>query len=493
MGADPGSSFDIQLYVQEEYAVVSQDVRGTGGSQGDWYLYSAYPSDGHTTIEWISAQSWSDGSVCMVGRSALGATQYAVAQGAPEALKCLAPAHESPDRYHHIIFPGGSYFYDLVHNWLAREGFLYLEPDILQHRLWGSWWEEHQDWIGSPGTINVPMFHMGRWYDFAQKGPPETFHIVQHQGGPDAVGNQYLLMDPLDHFNDFGPYQHPPSPIPFEELRQQLELDWLAYWLKGEATGVDTWPKARIYVMGPINEPGAPGNEWVEMDEWPPPAESQTLYLDQTGGLSESVPTPGQLVLPIRPLVWVPTYGGANFWATTGPRDQSAIESRDDVLVFTSDVLSQPVTVMGPVTARIWIRPDTPDLDLSVRLTDVYPDGRSMLITDGIQRARMRFSDEEEWFMIPGEAYEIEVDVWSTAMVFDAGHRIRVAIAGTNYPRFERNDNTGGDLNNPNYQDAHPEILLGPQYPSMVMLPIPVVFSDGFESGDTTAWSATVP
>ena len=267
----------------------------------------------------------------------------------------------------------------------------------------------------------------------------------------------------------------PPSPIPFVEFRQQLELEWLAYWLKGEPSGVDAWPKARIYVMGPLDEPDGPGNEWVELTGWPPPAVIQTLYLykegDQDGVLTENIPPPGQVVLPIDPDDPVPTRGGANFHAVMGPRDQAAlppsrpIESRDDVLLFTSGVLSAPLTVIGPVTARIWIRPDTPDLDLSVRLTDVYPDGRSILITDGIQRARMRCSDTYECLMTPGQEYEIEVDVWNTAMVFDAGHRIRIAIAGTNWERFERNDNTGGDLNDPQYQEAHPEILFGPQYP----------------------------
>ena len=164
------------------------------------------------------------------------------------------------------------------------------------------------------------------------------------------------------------------------------------------------------------------------------------------------------------------------------------------MLVFTSEVLAQPVHVMGRVTARIWIRPDTPDLDLSVRLTDVYPDGRSMLILDGIQRARMRLADDEEHFLTPGVPVEIEVDLWSTAMVFNSGHRIRVAIAGTNWNRFERNTNDGGDLNDPNYVVAYPDILFGPDYPSSIELPIPFVlpFWESFDAGDTTAWSTTI-
>ena len=480
---EPGGGLNIPLYVQEGYAVVSQAIRGTGISEGEWNFYREDRSDGHTTIEWIALQTWSDGKVGMVGRSAMGITQYAVAQGAPGALKCLSPAHSTPDGYEYT-FPGGAFFYDLRYHWLQYMDFLHLVPVILDHRLWDTWWED-LDAIESPETIHVPMFHMGRWYDLAQHGPLTAFPIVQHQGGANAAGNQYLWMDPLDHFHYYGQFDplHPPSPLPFEDWRQQLTLDWLAYWLKDEATGVDNWPKARIYVMGAWEEAGAPGNAWVEMSDWPPPHDLRAFYLDHDGVdgvLSESIPSPGQLVLPIDPLDPVPTHGGGNFLEESGPWDQAAypvgrpIESRDDVLTFTTEVLAEPVYVMGPVTARIWINPDTPDLDLSVRLTDVYPDGRSMLIVDGIQRARMRCGDDQECFLLLGEPTEIEVDVWSTAMVFNAGHRIRVAIAGTNWKRFERNSNDGGDLNNPNYIVANPEILFGPDHPSSVELPISV-------------------
>jgi len=493
-----GGSDERSLYLQNEYAVVGQDVRGFGQSQGSWYFWEDEPSDGHATIEWIAMQSWSDGKVGMFGRSALGAAQYAVAQGAPSALKCLAPAHESPDRYHHVAFPGGALFYDLVINWTNGAGLSHLIPVLLAHRLLDSFYDG-LNWVESPETIHVPMFHMGRWYDLFQQGPPHAFQVVQHQGGAGAAGNQYLYMDPLDHYHDYGPFPDPPSPIPFEDFRQQLKLDWFDYWLKDEATGVDGWPQARIYVMGAIDEPGAPGNVWLEMSDWPPPRETRAFYLAQDGSLGESIPTPGQLVLPIDPLDPVLTYGGANYHEVKGPRDQAAypldrpIESRDDVLTFTTDVLTEPTTVIGSVTAEIWINPDTPDLDLSVRLTDVYPDGRSLLITDGIQRARMRCGDTEECFLEPGVPTKIEVNVWLAAMVFNAGHRIRVAIAGTNWERFEINSNDGGDLNNPNYIEAHPEILFGPQYPSALYLPIPALFADDFESGDTSAWSAAVP
>ncbi len=498
----PYSRFDppdvpISLYLAEGYAVVSQEIRGCGDSEGEWYHYTDDGPDGHATIDWITQQAWSNGKVGMVGRSGTGATQYAIARGAPAALKCMAPAHETPFRYE-IAWPGGSLFYCLIYNWLNGMGFLDLYYELLEHRLCDSWYDG-SNWVDPPEEINVPMFHMGRWYDFGQRGALGAFRVVQHQGGAGAAGNQYLWMDPLTHSHTYGGYPPPPSPIPFETWRQQLKLDWLDYWLKEEATGVDSWPQARIYVMGAIDEPGAPGNEWLEMRDWPPFSDTRYFYLAQDGSLGESLPLSGSLVLPIDPDDWVPTYGGASSSVPSGPYDQAAvppgrpIESRADVLTFTTDVLTEPETVIGAITARIWINPDTPDVDLSVRLTDVYPDGKSILITDGIQRARMHCGCDRECFLMPGVPAEIEVDMWSTAMIFNAGHRIRVAIAGTNWSRFERNSNDGGDLNNPNYIVAHPEILFGPDYPSALLLPFPALFADGFELGDTSAWSATVP
>jgi len=484
----------VSYHVPRGYAGVVQQCRGTEDSQGEFYAYREDAADGRATIEWIAQQAWSDGKVGMIGRSAMGATQYAVAEGAPAALKCLSPAIESPDRYHHIVFQGGALRYELVHSWLSMMGLLNVWEDLKLHRLWSDWWLDFH-WIGSPETIHVPILHMGGWYDMAQQGALDAFRITQHQGGAGAVGNQYLQMDPRTHLGGFGQLPMPPSEPDFVAFRQQLTDTWLDYWLKEEPTGVDSWPHVRIYLMGASGEPGAPGNTWVEMPDWPPPAETRAYHLSQDRGLTESIPAPGQIVLPIDPLDPVPTQGGANLYAASGPYDQATIESRDDVVTFTTELLTVPTTVIGPVTATIWINPDTPDLDLSVRLTDVYPDGRSMLVIDGIQRARMRCADDVECFLEPGVPTEIEVNLWSTAMVFNADHRIRIAIAGTNWNRFEVNSNDGGDLNNPNCTVAYPLILFGPDYPTSIELPIPFIlpFSDGFESGDTSGWSMVVP
>jgi putative CocE/NonD family hydrolase len=369
----------------------------------------------------------------------------------------------------------------------------------LLHRLYDAFWEP-LDGMLNPETVHVPMLQIGGWYDALLQGNLDAWSHFQHHGGTGAAGNQYLIVDPLTHQYGFGQLPYPPERFPRGdgEFYHQHLLAWLDHWLK-QPGPIDDWPAVHVYLMGACEEPGAPGCHWVDLDAWPPSDHwPSSFFLAADGTLSETVPDAGELELTIDPTNPVPTIGGANLAIYpppySGPYDQSVlIEPRGDVLVFSTDVLTEPVEIMGRVTARIWIRPDTPDLDLSVRLTDVYPDGRSMLILDGIQRARMRLSDTEEHFLTIGEPTLIEVDLWSTAMVFNAGHRIRVAIAGTNYPRFERNDNTGGDLNDPHYQVAYPDILFGPDYPSSIELPTPVLFADGFEFGNTSAWSSSVP
>jgi putative CocE/NonD family hydrolase len=223
--------------------------------------------------------------------------------------------------------------------------------------------------------------------------------------------------------------------------------------------------------MGPGAEEAGVGNIWVGLADWPPPPQLVPLHLTAQGGLTRQVAPAGSTVLTIDPEHPVPTYGGANASLFSGSADQRTVEARSDVLSFTSEPLERPLVVMGRVTARVWIVPDTLDLDLSVRLTDVYPDGRSLLVVDGIQRARMRCGDDVECLLEPGVPTEIEVDLWSTAMVFDAGHRIRVALAGTNFSRFEVNPCDGGDLNHGTPTVAHPAIQFGPDYPSAILLP----------------------
>jgi predicted acyl esterase len=458
------------------YAYVAQDIRGTGESGGEW-SYANDTVDGHTTVDWIATQPWCDGGIAMGGMSAGAHTTYALAPGAPDEVKALRSEAASPDFYHHAAFQGGAFRWDYAGEWLSAMGFSDLIEQILDHRLLDEYWEPFQ-WIDRADDVNTPMLHIGGWYDVALQGALDAFAEFQHHGGPGARGHQYLIVGPWTH-GTWGSNNQPSLVYP-DNATVDLEAvaaDFRDFWVKGLPTGVDQWPAVQVYLMGAAEEPDAPGNRWVALRDWPPAASVTPWYLDAGGGLDDAMAPTGQITLTIDPDHEVRTVGGGNLFTASGPLLQYTAEDREDVLTFTSDVLEHPVAIMGPITARIWIEPDTPDLDLSVRLCDVYPQGSypvelSHLVIDGIQRARMRCGDDRECLLTPGVPTEIEVDLWSTAIVFNAGHQIRVSIAGSNYPRFEVNPNHGGDLNGDDPPVvAYPRILFGPDHPSRILLP----------------------
>jgi predicted acyl esterase len=463
---------------------VVQDQRGTGASEGTFTAFPDEASDGHAALAWLDAQPWCDGNVGTFGPSALALTQYAMAPGAPPALKCQVPIVGTPDIYHHAAVEGGAMRYGLAWSWLHELGADALYGELQQHRLWSDWWQERSV-LPHVGEINVPGLHIGGWFDIFTQGTIDAFVAEQHHGGPGAVGRQKLIMGPWTHYNtglsNAGAVDFPDNANLLNNLFFILQ-DWYGQWLEGEDNGVEAWPPVQVYLMGALDEAGAPGNTWVPLADWPPPAPLQPFYLSASGGLAASPPAAGEAALTSDPADPVPTWGGRELLDDflpggapgSGMHDQAPIETRSDVQVFTSPTLSHPVTAMGRVVAHVWVRPDTLDLDLAVRLTDVYPDGRSMLIADGIQRARMRCADDRECFLTPGVPVELAVDLWSTAYVFNAGHRVRIDVSGSNWPRFEVNPNDGGDLNQPGPGVvAHPAILVGPAYPSRIDLPTP--------------------
>ena len=457
------------------YACVGQDERGRGGSGGHYTGTVDEGPDGRATLAWIAGQWWCDGNIGTFGASALGLAQYALAPGAPVALKCMVPLVATPDFYHHAVYQGGALRYALAHGWLEDQNALDVFDVLKEHRLWSEWWA---GWAVLPtvGTVRVPALHVGGWYDIFQQGSLDAFSRFQHDGGPGAAGSQKLVIGPWTHVGTFrntaGELTYPANASYVDEFLPVVH-EWFDRFLKGTASGAETSPAVRAYLMGAVGEEGAPGNTWLELPDWPPPTVATPLYLDASSHLVRNPPVPGEVAFAAVPFDPVPTVGGQELSVVAGPVDQSAIEARTDVLTFTTPSLDAPMTVAGRVSCTVWVRPDTPDLDVTVRLTDVYPDGRSMLVTDGVQRARMRCGDDRECFLTPGVDAEIAVDLWSTAIVFNAGHRIRLDVSGSNTPRFEVNPNDGGNLNDPGAGvAAHPLVLVGPDRPSRLELPI---------------------
>jgi predicted acyl esterase len=457
------------------YACVGQDERGKGASGGHYTGYADEGADGRVTLEWIASQWWCDGNIGTFGASALGMAQYALAPGAPRALKCMVPIVATPDFYHDAVYQGGALRYALTHEWLEDQDALDVFAELVGHRLWDAWWEGFSV-LPRVAAVNVPALHVGGWFDIFQQGTLDAYASFQHLGGPRALGTQKLIVGPWTHYGTFqdgaGQLTYPLNAI-FADDVFTVVRDWFDFWLKGQRPGVARWPNVRVYLMGAGGEAGAPGNTWLELPDWPPPASTLALYADAGHGLTVEKPEAGGLPLLADPSDPVPTLGGAELSSEAGPYDQRPIEARGDVAAFTTAPLLDPLTVVGRVRCRVWVRADTPDIDIAVRLTDVYPDGRSMLVTDGIQRARKRCADDRECFLAPATPTELVVDMWSTALTFARGHRIRVDISGSNPPRFEVNPNDGGDLNaaGPGIV-AHPVLLLGGGSATRLELPV---------------------
>ena len=351
------------IFTEDGYAHVAQDIRGTADSGGEWD-FANETVDGHTTINWITGQWWCDGNISMGGLSAGGMTSFAVAIGSPDAVKALRAEATTPDSYHHGIYPGGA-FRGAWGAWLISMGFNDDLEEVLEHRLLDEAWDPYQ-WINRSDQVHTPMLHIGGWYDLYLQGALDAFVEFQHNGGDGARDRQYLIVGPWGHDDSWGRrsagnVQYPENAeIDLEAIRAAFR----DYWVKGASTGVDQWPAVQVYLMGAVEEEDAPGNRWIELDDWPPWSFKQPWYLDADGSLASTVAPTGAVTITMNPDDPVPTVGGANPSPQIGPLLQYRAEDRDDVLTFTSEVLEQPVAIMGPVTASIWIRPDTPDLDL---------------------------------------------------------------------------------------------------------------------------------
>jgi putative CocE/NonD family hydrolase len=241
-------------------------------------------------------------------------------------------------------------------------------------------------------------------------------------------------------------------------------------------TDFDATPAVSYYVMGDVDNASAPGNEWRFADDWPLASVERLWYLQPNGSLQTTTPAGTmQFTYAYNPTNPVPTLGGGNLILHAGPYDQRPVENRSDVLLFTSPVLQQPYEATGAITARLFVSSNCSDTDFTVKLTDVYPDGRSMLILDGILRMRNRNGTDHWELMNPGTIYQVDVDLWSTSYVWNTGHQIRVAISSSNYPRYLNNPNTADGIyknsttviaQNTLYVDSlHPSCLILPEMP----------------------------
>lgn len=462
-------------WLKKGFAVVSQDMRGRGDSEGNNAIIFhhngwAKNTDGHDTIRWIAKQPWSDGNVGMWGGSALGVTQNMTAPGAPANLKAQWVLVAFSDFYSQCAYQGGVFRKELLEGWLVSQKIADVNlPTFVQHSSYDAFWEELNP-ESQAARVDCPAMFVGGWYDIFLQGTINSFATIQKQGGPRARGKCRLVIGPLAH-RLFSELRYPNAGFP----KEADPVRFYEHHLMGRDNGVDRDKPVRYYVMGDPTDKEAPGNYWRTADDWPPPSRETPFYFHGDGSLREREKPSGTDSKPYRydPKDPVPTVGGQNLLIPAGPMDQRKVESRPDVLLFTSKPLETPLETTGRITARLFVASDCPDTDFAVKLCDVYPDGRSMLVTDGIVRARHRVSMSREDFLEPGETYELAVDLWSTSLIFHRGHRIRIAVTSSNSPRFEPNPNTGEPFRaSEKTRVATNTIWLASDRPSHIVLPI---------------------
>jgi predicted acyl esterase len=462
------------------YVVAIQDTRSAIDTTGKEIPYMADGwgalQDGYDTVEWLAKSDYTNGRVGTVGESALGITQALLAPSAPPSLKCQHMRIAASSMYHHAIFSGGQLKKIQVEGWLGDYSkdnrgvlsFLLSQPNY--NELWAS-----LDAISSADKVNTPAIHLGGWYDTFSQGTIDAF-VSRHYGGSEnAKGKQKLVMGPWTHmyhidpsFGDFA--------VPDAAHQPPVDLSmkrWLDHHLKEEKTGLEEEPAVIYFTMGPFDGTPSKGNRWQTADHWPVPAKETKFFLTPERTLrSDTIPpqaaTFTYLYDPQNP---TPTIGGRDLFLAAGPKDQRQLEQRDDVLIFTTPTLGDDTEVTGRIQAKLYVSTSAIDTDFAIRLSDVYPDGRSILVADGI--TRLASVEHERGKLDRSKPIEIDIDLWSTSMVFAKGHQIRISISSANYPRYEKNLNMTQGFN-PNGKPciAKNTLWVGKQFQSHITLPI---------------------
>jgi predicted acyl esterase len=460
-------------YIEQGYAQVMQDTRGRYRSEGEFTCFMSDHMDGYDTVEWIAAQPWCDGNVGMVGTSAPGITGIMAAVGAHPALKCVVAGKASGSHYYHLAYHGGVPR-RMTERWLTGNKALWYLDVIFAHPNYDDHWASCDARVLAD-QVQTPILNIGGWFDIFAQSTIETFTDIQSRGAGVARGNQKLIMGPSAHGKSQGDLVFPNANAPGGNHTQR----WLDYWLKGADTGIVGEPPVSYYVMGDTKNPGALGNEWRQAPGWPPASRPTPFYLGPNGGLAQTYPTveSSSQTYAYDPKNPVPTIGGFNLQIDKGPMDQRAAGERDDILKFETDVLDRAIEIVGKVDMELWAGSDALDTDWMVQLIDVYPDGYEALMCEGAFRARFREGFDKQVFMVPGEIYRFPIDLWSTALVFNKGHKIAVHVSSSSEGRFLINPNTGkpynsGDetrvANNTIYHDA--------AHPSRIILPVTKVY-----------------
>lgn len=507
-------------YARAGYLVVVQDCRGRWASEGEWYPFRDEAADGFDTVAWAAALPGSSGQVAMYGFSYAGATQLLAAGERPPALAAIAPAMTAADYYDQWTYRGGALQHAFTRFWalsLARDtarrrGDLDLEERLAAalRRACEEYWAPpaaapllvesgvapyYRDWIAHdtaddywhqwsirsrPQSIAVPALYVGGWYDVFLEGTLDSFGALGP--GNSARPEQRLVVGPWFH----SPWHQHAGGFDFGAAAgsavDALHVLWLDRHLRGERNQLDDEPPVALFVMGE--------NRWRFESSWPVAGiRAQTFFL-RSGGRANSLAGNGWLALerpdeeppdvfvydPRNPVLSLGGHSCCNdMLAPMGPADQRPAEVRNDVLVYTSAVLSADVVVIGTVELTLFAASTAVDTDFTAKLVDVHPDGRAVNIADGIVRARFRDSLAAPSLLQRDRVTEYRIRVGSTANRFASGHRIRLEVSSSNFPAFDRNSNSGKPLIEAGPADwvvATQTVFHDHRYPSRLTLPV---------------------
>jgi len=516
---------DAHSLAGQGYVVAVQDLRGKYQSEGDYFEFSGDATDGYDTVDWLSHQPWSNGNVGTYGCSYLGDVQILQAPQRHPNLKAMIPAAagasvgSAGDRYYYFgSWKAGTWELASGLGWYANAGsrvrglpaheipdsalrkFWMTLPllgmvqraggpptdwdDTLSHEL-GDPWLDRFGPLRNDHRFNVPALHIDSWYDYGVAEVLTEFNLLRTNADSDlARNNQFAVISPGNHCQSESLTEN--TVIGARKLGDArfdyypLYLKWFDHWLKGEDNGVTARPKLMLYIMG--------RNQWRAEQEWPLARTRFTRYYlhsdghantrTGTGTLSTAEPAAepydGYTYNPADP---VPSLGGpiccTGNSEAEGSYDQSNVETRPDVLVYTTPVLTDGVEVTGPLKAVLSVASSARDTDFTAKLVDVYPDGKAYNVQEGILRSRYREGFSKKVWMDPDKVYELTVDLEVTANYFGPGHRIRVEISSSNFPRFDRNLNTGGDnYSETKWKTAQNRIHHSAAHASYLLLPV---------------------
>jgi len=448
-----GSRKELAALASHGYVAARVSFRGAQLSEGTWQGYRAlgwgFLKDGYDLVEWFANQPWSTGKVGTFGGSQGGFAQNFLAVTRPPHLVCQFMTDTGLSLFHEGYRIGGitrpERFKQM--DTVARDPAdnRALVAEWFRHPTYDDYWRA-EDCTRHFSSMDVPCFTIGSWYDFMSQGSIQSFIGRQHKGGRNGRGKQQLVLGPWLHggspkSNKIGDLVYPEN-AQFNTSAHLIK--WFDRWLKGIKNGIENDAPVRYYVMGAVGEPGAPGNEWRIAQDWPVAAKDTAYYLQAGGGLNTTAPAAGWSTTsyvsdPLKPMQ-IP---GRSF---PGARDARAFEQQPEVRTFTTEPLAAPVEWTGKVRAELMVASTAKDTDFIVRISDVYPDGRSILIMDYIRRARYRGGWDREVLMAPNTIYPVNFDVGSLSQIFNTGHRIRVTVASTGAPFYEPNPQTGEPL-----------------------------------------------